>query len=89
MTPRLSLFVAIVCACHPAAPDKPHDVDRATVPLLVEGNRPLIDVTFRKADGSTRTGRFVVDSGGGGFLIVEPLAKQLDYANQKLYLSKK
>lgn len=36
-----------------------------------------IDVTFRKADGSTRSARFLVDSGGGGFLIVEPLAREL------------
>lgn len=51
--------------------------DHATVPLLVEGNRPFVEVTFRRPDGSTRAGRFLVDSGGGGFLIVEQLAREL------------
>lgn len=55
----------------------PAVVDRATVPLLVEGNRPFIDVTFRRPDGTARVARFLVDSGGGGFLMVEPLARDL------------
>jgi len=59
----------------PPAAKKP--ADRATVPLHVEGHRPFVDLTFRKADGATRTARFLVDSGGGGFLIVEPLARDL------------
>lgn len=58
-------------------PEPPHVVDRATVPLHVEGNRPFIDVTFHKPDGTTKSARFLVDSGGGGFLIVEPLAREL------------
>lgn len=52
-------------------------VDQATVPLLVEGNRPFVDVSFRRADGTTRSARFLVDSGGGGFLLTEPLARDL------------
>ena len=55
----------------------PHPADRATVPLHIEGHRPFVDLTFRKADGTTRTARFLVDSGGGGFLLVEPLARDL------------
>jgi predicted aspartyl protease len=51
--------------------------DRATVPLLIEKNRPYITVTLRRADGSTRAARFLVDTGGGGFLITEPLARDL------------
>jgi predicted aspartyl protease len=51
--------------------------DHAAVPLLVEGNRPYIDVTFHRPNGSVRTARFLIDSGGGGFLIAEPLAKDL------------
>lgn len=53
------------------------EVDQATVPLIVEGNRPFVDVTFKKADGATRTARLLVDSGGGGFLLTEPLARDL------------
>ncbi len=67
-------------AADPTRPAPPRAVDRATVPLLVEGNRPFIDLTLRKADGSTRSARFLIDSGGGGFLIVEPLAKDLGLA---------
>jgi predicted aspartyl protease len=54
--------------------------DVATVPLHVEGNRPFVDLAFRRADGTTRTARFLVDSGGGGFLIAEPLADELGLA---------
>ncbi len=50
---------------------------QATVPLHVEGNRPFVDVTFHRTDGSTHAGRFLVDSGGGAFLITEPLAHEL------------
>jgi predicted aspartyl protease len=50
---------------------------QATVPLLIEGNRPFIDIIFFRSDGSTRSARFLVDSGGGGFLMTEPLAHDL------------
>jgi hypothetical protein len=74
--------IAVACGGGPArppsaAPEPPPAADRATVPLHVEGNRPFIDVALRKPDGSTRSARFLIDSGGGGFLIVEPLAKEL------------
>lgn len=52
-------------------------VDQASVPLIVEGNRPFVELTFRKPDGTTRTARFLLDTGGGGFLITEPLAREL------------
>ena len=51
--------------------------DSVTVPLIVEGNRPYITVTFHRRDGSTRSARFLLDTGGGGFLITEPLARDL------------
>lgn len=51
--------------------------DRVTVPLIVEGNRPYVLVTFQRPDGSERTARFLLDTGGGGFLITEPLAREL------------
>jgi predicted aspartyl protease len=49
----------------------------ATVPLFIENNRPFIDIEFIRPDGSTRKARFWVDTGGGGFIIVEPLAREL------------
>ncbi|MEP6765525.1 MAG: hypothetical protein ABJB66_14515 [Gemmatimonadaceae bacterium] len=52
-------------------------VDRATVPLSVETNRPYIDITLKRADGSERKAHFLLDTGGGGFLLTEPLARDL------------
>lgn len=51
--------------------------NQVTVPLIVEGNRPFIELNFYRVDGSKRTARFLVDSGGGGFLLSEPLARDL------------
>src|SRR5262245_45269187 len=83
---RVALVIVVAAACGgggtaskptpPPAPS-PAKTDQATVPLHIVGNRPLVDLTFHKPDGTTRTARFLVDSGGGGFLIVEPLAKEL------------
>lgn len=84
MSTRARALAFVLAACAPAPgttrPEPPRTVDQATVPLRVEGNRPYIDVAFRKADGATHTARFLVDSGGGGFLIVEPLARELGLA---------
>ena len=49
----------------------------ATVALLVENNRPFIDLEFTRPDKSIRKARFWVDTGGGGFIMVEPLARDL------------
>lgn len=49
----------------------------ATVPLIVEGNVPTIDLDFVRSDGSVQTGRFVLDSGGGAFLLTEKLANKI------------
>lgn len=54
--------------------------DSVTVPLIVEGNRPYVMVTFQRADGSTREARMLLDTGGGGFLLTEPLARDLGVA---------
>jgi predicted aspartyl protease len=75
-TLALVILLPVALACS-GKPKTVREVDHATVPLLVEGNRPFIDVTFQKPDGSKRSARFLVDSGGGGFLLVEPLARDL------------
>jgi predicted aspartyl protease len=82
---RTSLYLALAyllaaCGAPPAKPEPPRTADQATVPLRIEGNRPYIDVTFRKADGASHTARFLIDSGGGGFLLTEPLARELGLA---------
>jgi len=84
-TMRLKLLLILfACLCliavnrDPAQTPAPgRGAEQVTVPLTVEGNRPFIDLTFRRADGSTRTARFLVDSGGGGFMMTEPLARDL------------
>jgi len=49
----------------------------STVPLHVEFNRPFIDLEFSQPDGSPRKARFWVDTGGGGFLFCEELARDI------------
>lgn len=51
--------------------------DSVTVPLVVEKNRPFVIVTFQRADGTVRSARFLLDTGGGGLLITAPLARAL------------
>lgn len=68
------LLAAVACA---KPKERAGGVDHVTVPLLVEGNRPFVDVTLRGRGGATRTARFLLDSGGGGFLLAEPLARAL------------
>jgi predicted aspartyl protease len=66
-----------VASASPVAPAVEGPAEQATVPLVVEGNRPFVELTFRRADESERTARFLVDSGGGGFLLAETLAKDV------------
>lgn len=68
---------ALVISCCMAWAPVQAQVDQKTVPLIVEGNRPFVEVSFRRTDGSMRTARFLVDSGGGGFLMTEPLARDV------------
>ena len=42
---------------------------QSTVPLIVEGNAPIVELSFTTPSGAVRKARFVVDTGGGGFLI--------------------
>ena len=72
--PAIACALAAACGQRPEAPPAPV---QATVPLQVESHRPFVDVGLRRPDGSTRSARFLVDSGGGSFLIVEPLAREL------------
>lgn len=70
------LFVAIsLVVASPAGAQRA--TEQATVPLIVERNRPFIEVTFRRADGSARKARMLLDTGGGGLLLTEPLARDL------------
>ncbi len=52
--------------------------ESVTVPLLIEFNRPFVDIEFTRPDGSPRKARFWVDTGGGGFILCESLANDLN-----------
>ncbi len=49
-----------------------------TLPLEIEHNRPLIRLEVLRPDGATRQPiRCVVDTGGGSFIVSEPVARDL------------
>jgi hypothetical protein len=58
------------------AQDQP-GVHHITVPMSVEGNAPIITLTFNTPEGSLRTARFLFDSGGGAIILGEGLAKDI------------
>jgi len=69
-------FLLVLPGCAPS-PEASAGPDQVTVPLHIEGDRPFIDVRFRRPDGSMRSARFLLDTGGGGFLITEDLAREI------------
>ena len=72
------LFLLTNAVAQQIAPAPKTEINSATVPLIVEYNRPFVDLEFTKPDGSARKARFWVDTGGGGFLMAEPLARDLN-----------
>ncbi|HXE42907.1 MAG TPA: hypothetical protein VN516_07765 [Candidatus Baltobacteraceae bacterium] len=53
----ITAFVIVVGGCATQHKGIPNQV---TVPLQIDGNRPYIDVAFRRPDGSTRSARFQI-----------------------------
>ena len=75
-------FVGFLCFTLSGAPSEARqksepEPQSSTVPLHVEFNRPFIDLEFSRPDGSPRKARFWVDTGGGGFLFCEALARDI------------
>lgn len=78
MTRHIATLLLVFSAFSCTPSDRtPRAADLVTVPMMVDGNRPYVLVTFRRPDGSVRTARFLLDTGGGSFLITEPLAREL------------
>lgn len=48
-----------------------------TVPFSVENNAPIVTLGFKRQDGTLRTARFILDSGGGAMIFDQPLATDL------------
>jgi len=80
MRPSSTLLVCIFAllsghlSLHAQGPLIKHDV---SVPMSVEGDAPIITLTFRKPDGSVRMARFLFDSGGGAIILDEGLAADI------------
>ena len=72
----LTLFGSLLISV-PALAQNTKEPQQVTVPLIVEKNRPFVELTFPRPDGSKRKERFLVDSGGGAFQLTEPLARDL------------
>ncbi len=45
--------------------------------MTVEGNAPIVTLTLKRIDGTSRPTRFVFDSGGGAIILDEGLADDL------------
>jgi len=71
------LCVGVCVGLSEALPQNNAEPSSTTVALHVEFNRPFIDLQFTRSDGSPRTARFWVDTGGGGFLFCETLARDI------------
>ena len=70
-------LVVILALASFAATSPPQAPTSATVPLDASTNAAIVELTFVKKDGTLRTARFVVDTGGGGFILSEPLAREI------------
>jgi len=52
-------------------------IAQTTVPMILEGNVPIVELRFDTPSGGARTARFVVDSGGGGFILGSKLTADI------------
>lgn len=72
------VFVCTLVSGRPClhAQDQPK-VHHVTVPMSVEGNAPIVTLTFKRPGGGVRTARFLFDSGGGAIILDEELAADI------------
>jgi predicted aspartyl protease len=73
----LRFFICIVGFVGAASAFARDPARSVMVPLVVESGRPYVELTLTGAHGLTRKARFLVDTGGGGFLLSEKLATEL------------
>lgn len=71
------MLISICLAGHWSLLSRPVAVQSATVPMILDHNRMLVDAAVRKPDGSWRKVRLWVDSGYALFCLSEPLARDL------------
>jgi len=77
-----ALLVAIggtsaTSASPPAIAAEQSNSNQVTVPLILIDNRPFVDITLKTNGSAERQTRFLVDTGGGGFIIARQVAEDL------------
>src|SRR6185312_6056727 len=75
-----SMFLPCIFALcgHISLQAQHHSVeDHVSVSMSVEGNAPIITLAFKEPNGSMRSARFVLDSGGGAIIFDQGLAKDI------------
>jgi hypothetical protein len=70
-------FTASVCILLSAAFSEGKDVNSATVPMVLDHNRMLVDAQFQQKDGSAIDARLWVDTGNPDFMMSEAFARKL------------
>lgn len=80
MQPINRAAVAVLALSTMAPPGLLRAQQSGTVPLILEDNRVFVELTFHKPDGSARTARAWVDTGGGSLILTERLAGDLGLA---------
>lgn len=72
------LAFALAFDCNsPLHAQKSKPVTHVTLPMRVEGNTPVVALTFKTPDGNVRTAQFIFDSGGGAIIFDQRLANDL------------
>jgi predicted aspartyl protease len=57
-------------------------IAQTTVPMILEGNAPIVELRFDTPSGGVRSARFVVDSGGGAFILGAKLTADIGAKRQ-------
>ncbi|MEW6745779.1 MAG: hypothetical protein AB1486_23775 [Planctomycetota bacterium] len=73
----VSLLASAVASLHLVALAQEEKIVSATVPIVLDHNRMLVDAEFQRRDGTWRRARLWVDSGNPAFFMSEALARDL------------
>ncbi|MFN0008121.1 MAG: aspartyl protease family protein [Planctomycetota bacterium] len=73
---RIQALMILSCVASCAEP-RAHGPTCGTVPLTLEMGSPVVTLTLRAKDGTERPTRFLVDTGGGGLMLTEAVAREL------------
>jgi predicted aspartyl protease len=71
------LIIAIICLMTLQASSQEKAVTSATVPMILDHNRALVDAEIQRADGSWRKMRLWIDTGNPNFYISKSAAQDL------------